>query len=144
MKSHLKCTAVLDKKGRTHSVEFTTGVNIITGRSSTGKSALIEIFDYCFGSSENTIPDGVITENAGLYFIILEIGESNIILARKPNEKKAFIKEETILPPLENITMGYFSDNYFSDFKNFKITLGRYFGIDILDTDEDLADRCNR
>ncbi len=38
---------VLDNNGRKHPVKFKTGLNVVTGKSSTGKSALIEIFDYC-------------------------------------------------------------------------------------------------
>lgn len=35
-------------------------VNIITGASKTGKSAIIEIIDYCLGSSACGVPEGVI------------------------------------------------------------------------------------
>jgi predicted AAA+ superfamily ATPase len=35
-------------------------LNIITGASKTGKTALIEIIDYCLGSDECKIPEGVI------------------------------------------------------------------------------------
>lgn len=51
MKSYVKYIGLVDKEDKIHSVQFTTGVNIITGKSSTGKSAIIEIFDYCMGSS---------------------------------------------------------------------------------------------
>ena len=77
MKSYLKYIAVIDKQGKIHPVEFNSGVNVITGKSSTGKSAMIEIFDYCFGNSDNTIPAGVITDNAILYFIVLVFSTRN-------------------------------------------------------------------
>lgn len=35
----------------TRSVSLEPGVNIITGESKTGKSALIPIVDYCLGSA---------------------------------------------------------------------------------------------
>lgn len=35
-------------------------VNIITGASKTGKSALVDIVDYCFGSKECRVPEGPI------------------------------------------------------------------------------------
>lgn len=50
MKCFVKFIGVLDKDGRVHHVHFLSGLNIITGKSSTGKSAIIEIFDYCFGT----------------------------------------------------------------------------------------------
>lgn len=71
MRAHIKYIGIVDRDDHPHIVEFFTGINIITGRSSTGKSALIEIFDYCFGSSEYTVPEGVITEAASIYFVVL-------------------------------------------------------------------------
>ena len=141
MRSYLKYIGVIDKSDKVHFVEFGYGVNVITGKSSTGKSAMIEIFDYCFGSSEFTIPAGIITDNAQLYFIVLSVKETNIILARSQNIAKAFLKEETSLPDIENLSMQYFEDSFFIAFADFKLELGRYFGLEIVDTDEDLQDR---
>lgn len=141
MRSYLKYIAVIDHNNNIHNVELFPGINIITGKSSTGKSALIEIFDYCFGNSEYTVPEGVITENASIYFIVLSIKETFLILARKPNEKKAFIKEVTDIPDLEELNQDYFDSSYFIGLKEYKLELGRYFGIDIIDTDEDLSQR---
>lgn len=141
MKSYLKYIGVIDKFDKVHFVKFESGVNVITGKSSTGKSAMIEIFDYCFGSSEFTIPAGIITDYAQLYFIVLSVKETNIILARSPNKAKAFLKEETSLPDIEHLSMQYFEDSFFIAFDNFKLELGRYFGLEIVDTDEDLTDR---
>ena len=141
MKSYLKYVGVIDKSDKVHLVGFVPGVNVITGKSSTGKSAMIEIFDYCFGSSEFNVPVGIITDNAQLYFIVLSIKETNIVLARTSNKQKAFLKEETTLPDIENLSMQYFEDNCFIAIDNFKLELGRYFGLEIVDTDEDLQDR---
>lgn len=141
MKSYLKYIAVLDHEDKLHSVEFTTGVNVITGKSSTGKSAMIEIFDYCFGSSEDTVPAGVITDNADLYFIVISIGDSNIVLARNPENKKGFLREETILPQIRNFNRAYFKDKYFLPMPDFRKTLGHHFGLTIEDTDTDLDDK---
>lgn len=57
---------------------------MVTGKSSTGKSALIEIFDYCFGSNENTIPKGVITNSAAIYYVALAVNEQDMVIARDP------------------------------------------------------------
>lgn len=43
MKSYVKYLGVVDKSNKIHHVEFSTGVNVITGKSSTGKSAMIEL-----------------------------------------------------------------------------------------------------
>ncbi|NVN09760.1 DUF3732 domain-containing protein [Nguyenibacter vanlangensis] len=42
--------------GRQRPVNFEPGVNIITGASGTGKSALIKAIDYCLGSSRCELP----------------------------------------------------------------------------------------
>lgn len=42
--------------GRHRPVKFEPGVNIITGASGTGKSALIKAIDYCLGSSKCELP----------------------------------------------------------------------------------------
>lgn len=55
MKSVIYEMGVIDNNDKKHPVYFKSGLNIVTGASSTGKSALIEIFDYCLGSSEDTI-----------------------------------------------------------------------------------------
>jgi hypothetical protein len=39
------------------------GLNVITGRSSTGKSALSEIIEYCMGRSTFNVPEGARREN---------------------------------------------------------------------------------
>ena len=60
MRCYIRYIGVIDNGNNSHYVSFEEGLNIITGRSSTGKSAIIEIFDYCTGSHNNTIPVGVI------------------------------------------------------------------------------------
>lgn len=137
MKSYVKYIGLVDKKDKIHSVQFTTGVNIITGKSSTGKSAIIEIFDYCMGSSEFNIPSGVITDNADIYFVILSIKETFLVLARKENDKKIFLKEESNLPDIKMLNKEYFDNKFFISNSDFKVNLGHYFGLDINDIDED-------
>ena len=47
MRSYIKYLGVIDKLDNCHYISLKEGLNIITGRSSTGKSAIIELFDYC-------------------------------------------------------------------------------------------------
>lgn len=145
MNAFVKYIGVIDNSDNLHYVPFYKGLNIITGKSSTGKSALIEIFDYCFGSSEFTVPEGVITDVAKLYFTILGLGDSNLILARKPYRegRKIYIRVEDKIE-INNINSEYFEEDYFLSEKDFKLELGHYFGIDIDDTDVDLQIRKNK
>lgn len=58
-------------------------VNIITGASKTGKSALIEIVDYCLGASECRVPDGPIRTAVAWFALELTDGRARSIVARK-------------------------------------------------------------
>ncbi|RXI45760.1 hypothetical protein CRU99_03430 [Malaciobacter mytili] len=135
MKSYVKYIGVVDKNNKIHSVEFTKGVNVITGRSSTGKSAMIEIFDYCMGSSEFNIPSGEITDKADMYFVVLAVKEVFLVLGRAEDSSKIFLKEEQKLPDIEFLNKEYFESKYLTT--DFKVNLGHYFGLDINDIDED-------
>ncbi len=142
MKSYLKNIGVLDLDNKIHAVHFSKGLNVLTGKSSTGKSAMIEIFDYCLGNSNNTIPVGIITNSAKMYFIIISLNEKFLVIARDVSARtKGFIKELSICPDVNTLTIGFFEKDYFLPIKDFKETLGRYFGIDIEDTDTNLDDR---
>jgi len=143
MKTLIHEIGVIDKQGNKHPVNFKKGLNVVTGKSSTGKSALIEIFDYCFGSSENTIPKGVITKSAAIYYVALAINEQDIVIARDPEiTPKAFFRR------IEKFNSGdivrdYFTSNYFRSLDEFKKHLRELF-LDIDDVDESLAARAQR
>ncbi|MFM2605271.1 DUF3732 domain-containing protein [Vibrio diabolicus] len=130
----------IDNFGKSHSVKFEQGLNIITGRSSTGKSALIEIFDYCFGSSEFNIPEGVITKSCQMYFVLINLAETKLLLGRKNRSSSAFIKEfENNHFDNRDVMLSDFGGDNFLTLKNFKQELNGYFGLDITDTDLDVS-----
>lgn len=144
MKCFVKFVGVLDKDGATHYVEFVPGLNVITGKSSTGKSAIIEIFDYCFGSSDYTVPEGIITARAEIYFTVLKFPAMALVLARRGESDSCFIKELTNSEDIEDLKStdaNFFSKNYFMPLKDFKKELGRYFNVTMTDVDEDIARR---
>lgn len=58
-------------------------INVITGESGKGKSAIISIIDYCLASSSCLIPTGLIRESVSWFGIILKLGERQLLLARK-------------------------------------------------------------
>lgn len=61
-------------------------VNVITGQSKTGKSALMHIVDYCLGRKECNVPAGVIRKNVSWYAIKLQTSTGEIFIARKNPE----------------------------------------------------------
>lgn len=144
MNAHLLHIGVIDKHNRVHAVSFRKGVNVITGRSSTGKSALIEIFDYCFGSSDYTIPVGVITECAKLYFTVINISDSALIVGRSPKSSKAFLKEELNIENVRDadmLSIDYFEKEFFIPLRDFLKELKRHFGLNVTDVETDLSAR---
>lgn len=147
MKSLIKHIGAIGSSGYIHGVSFGEGVNVITGRSSTGKSAVIEIFDYCFGNSEFTVPNGIITKYSQIYFVVMEIDNINIVIARKPNQQRAFLKEEhdsVFCDDISNFSQSYFDEDYYINIKDFKQLLAKYFKITVTDTDTDLEIKSSR
>ena len=82
MKSFIKMIEIFDKENEKRIVPLKEGVNIITGESKTGKSALVEIIDYCLCSTRCTIPKGKITDFSYLYVLVMEIGDACYVIAR--------------------------------------------------------------
>lgn len=65
-------------------------VNVISGASKTGKSAVIPIIDYCLGSDKCAIPVGVIRENCSWFGIVVDTLEGQKLLARRePGEQQS-------------------------------------------------------
>jgi Protein of unknown function (DUF3732) len=72
-------------------VKFTPGrVNVITGWSKTGKSAVIPIIDYCLGSDSCTIPVNTIRDATSWFGLLVETDASEYLFARRePGGTKA-------------------------------------------------------
>lgn len=143
MKTRMHEIGVVDKTGNKHPVYFKSGLNVVTGKSSTGKSALIEIFDYCFGSSEYTVPQGVITKNATIYYVFMQINDQNIVIARDPKlPNKGFFKREDNFSP-DIVQANYFESGHFIEIDKFKKHVTSLF-VDMDDVDESAEARKKR
>ncbi|MER8733270.1 DUF3732 domain-containing protein [Mesorhizobium sp. M1227] len=65
-------------------VEFEPGmVNVISGASKTGKSAVIPIIDYCLGSGKCRIPVGSIRNACAWFGVLIETLDGQKLLARR-------------------------------------------------------------
>jgi tetratricopeptide (TPR) repeat protein len=65
-------------------VDFNPGmVNVISGASKTGKTAVIPIIDYCLAADKCAIPVGVIRENCSWFGILIDTVEGQKLLARR-------------------------------------------------------------
>ncbi|MEK4535446.1 DUF3732 domain-containing protein [Peribacillus sp. FSL K6-1552] len=65
-------------------IQFEPGkVNVITGASRTGKSAIIPIIDYCLASSDCFIPIDTIRDYASWYGVVFQTESEQILISRK-------------------------------------------------------------
>lgn len=130
-------------KNKVNKVKLERGLNIITGNSQTGKSALIKIVDYCLLSSKNVIPLGKIQDNIEIFYIILEKNNKKIILGRESyygkrgenGRGRAFLKMENIEFDEDIIEKKYFENNkeYFKTLEELKVNFLDIFNINSIE-----------
>lgn len=83
----------------------TNSVNVITGDSRTGKSAIIPIIDYCLASGECYIPTQTIRNACSWFGVVIKLEKNIVLLARRePGVQKStsdmmFIQGEEIEIP---------------------------------------------
>lgn len=108
------------------------GVNIITGASRTGKSAIIPIIDYCLGSSDCTIPVGVIRKACSWFGVLVDLEEEQLLLCRKePGNQKCTGEMYSVLG--ENLIIPEKIDKPNTTVDQIKIQLNELFGFSALE-----------
>jgi Protein of unknown function (DUF3732) len=109
----IKSITLYNSSGDKRTINFKLGqVNIITGESSKGKSALLEIVNYCLGRTEFGVPDGIIRDKVTWFAVIFQIGENQVLIAKpKPLENSASQNQvyydfgnDIIIPELSQLT----------------------------------------
>lgn len=120
MKSYIKAIIIFNENDEKRLVPLKQGVNIITGESKTGKSALVEIIDYCMCSTRCTIPKGKITDFSYLYVLVLDIGDNTYIIARYnwDNGGKMYFSKEEKDFNYKALSLGYFSEKHTLTYKD--------------------------
>jgi hypothetical protein len=74
--------------GKVRHLPFELGkVNIITGKSKSGKSVVGDIIDYCLGGESCNIADGVVRDNVAWYGLLLQFEHERVFVARKNPDK---------------------------------------------------------
>ena len=74
-----------NRSGEPRSVEFTPGeLNIVTGDSKTGKSALLDIVEYCLGRDTLQMPVGPITRTVVWYATLFELEDGGRAFVARP------------------------------------------------------------
>lgn len=60
-----------------------SGLNIITGKSKTGKSSIIDIIEYCFGRGECYVAEGVIRQHVSWFAVEIQNRDDVLFIARR-------------------------------------------------------------
>ncbi len=101
-----------DKSLSIREIEFKTNkINVITGDSERGKSALITIVDYCLASGKCQIPTGLIRNKTSWFGVLIELDNIKLLLARRePGENQSsgdmLMKESTSNIEIPSIIYG--------------------------------------
>ncbi|MCA9055438.1 MAG: hypothetical protein KDA75_16470, partial [Planctomycetaceae bacterium] len=75
--------AVYNADGERREIQFFPGrLNIVTGGSKTGKTALIDIVDYCLGRDTYTVPAGVIRDTVVWYALRIQTPNGQTVIGR--------------------------------------------------------------
>ena len=84
MTLQIRSISVYSRDGERRDVIFRLGaLNIVTGAPKTGKSALLDIVDYCWGRDECTVPEGEIRKGVSWFAVYFDKNGEGILIARK-------------------------------------------------------------
>lgn len=79
----IKSIHIYSYDGQRRDLQFNVnGLNVITGRSSTGKSALSEIIEYCMGRSTFNVPEGIIRDKVSWFAVIYQFSKEQVLVAK--------------------------------------------------------------
>ncbi|XIE81662.1 hypothetical protein AB6O49_34890 [Streptomyces sp. SBR177] len=100
--------------GQVRTVPFEPGtLNIVTGDSRRGKSALLTIIDYCLGSSGYPVKAGKVRDYVSAYALTLVKPDQQLFIARRGPEGKSAVSTVLCIlpqapgtppPPLQELT----------------------------------------
>ena len=80
---HILELIIYNKDGKRRQLIFKPGqMNIITGKSKSGKSVVGDIIDYCLGSKDCNISVGTVRESVSWYGLLLQFDDGRMFVAR--------------------------------------------------------------
>lgn len=139
----IKKVVIFNDNGQSRYIDFEDGLNIITGDSKTGKSAIIEIIDYCLFSSRSSIPKGKITDFAQLFVVIFKINDFYLVVGRPAqktnNMNYSYLNvEPEFNESLEDMKISYFDNLSLRTIKNdIQTEFEQYIGLSISNLNSD-------
>ena len=148
MNAFIKSIFLFANDGDYRVVNFHPGLNIITGDSKTGKTAILEIIDYCFCSSTSSIPKGVITDFTEIYCLILSVQEKYLIIAREKStvaqRNRGYFSVEYNDSFLKDFSLQYFLSRSYKPIKDVQFEIERHLGISVSNTEDDQLQKSNK
>jgi hypothetical protein len=134
MQASISYIFLFNDKKETRTLKFDDGLNIISGDSKTGKSAVIEIIDYCLFASRSTIPKGIITDWTELFCLIFKVKGKSLVIGRKRNSNQMYFNVEIDNDLFNSFSIEYFNDKKQVDLDEAKLEFEKHIGISVLDT----------
>lgn len=83
MSFHIEQLVLYGPGERMRQLDFTPGFNVIAGEPGTGKSSILEIIDYCLGSSDCDVAHGIIRDTVRWYGLKLVGPDRELFVARQ-------------------------------------------------------------
>jgi DNA repair exonuclease SbcCD ATPase subunit len=112
MKFHVNQIHLWLKDGKTRTLDFLPNkVNVITGKSGTGKTSIITIIDYCLLGSEAKLVEADINENVLWYGLKFTVNEKEYVIARgkmlnQIGSDDIYFSSSGVMPKLPHISIG--------------------------------------
>lgn len=104
----IRAIVLYNSSGARRVLPFESGkLNIVTGESKTGKSALLDIVEFCLGRDDVQMPIGPITQTVAWYAVLFELGDGRAFVARpapaqgKGSTQLAMLRFGATLEPLD-------------------------------------------
>lgn len=111
MTMQLKMIVLYHHDGRTRELPFRLGkLNVITGQSRTGKSAIIDIVDYCLGRSTFNVFEGVNRDVVAWYAVMLRVANSDVFCAKPAPRSNAASQSGVFMKIGAQISVPAFSE----------------------------------
>jgi hypothetical protein len=84
MTLQIRSIAIYSHDGQRQVISFVLGaLNVVTGASKTGKSALLDIVDYCWGRADCTVAEGEIRRKVSWFAVHFDNSSEGILVARR-------------------------------------------------------------
>jgi hypothetical protein len=118
--------------GRQRIIRFRLGaLNVVTGVSATGKSALLDIVDFCLGRNTVTMAVGPITDRVDWYAVLVDLPGGQAFVARPAVKPGQASTQQAMIELGADLSLPNHADlEVNADIRTVREQLGRMIGID--------------